>query len=159
MTVIRRPAADLATQIEAFWSVRGDGRPGTSFHEFFPDHAANLIVRLSSSGCRAALLGPATELATIERDERAEYLGVRFRTGFAPALADVTPSELTDAHVELTGLPGVRLDELAERLFAATDAASRQATLEDLVRRAPLLVRSARARQVAGLVDARAGQL
>ena len=59
---VRRPAADLASRIELFWSVRGDGRPGTAFHEFFPDHGANLVLRLSSSGCRLVLLGPVTDM-------------------------------------------------------------------------------------------------
>jgi AraC-like DNA-binding protein len=159
MLVIREPAADLATRIEMFWSVRGDGRSGTSFHEFFPDNSSNLVFRLSSSGCRLVLLGPVTDRAAVERDDRAEYFGVRFRTGHTPALADVRPSELTNAHVELTVLAGVRVDDLAERLSSRTDVASRQLILEDLLRRAPPLVRSVRAQQLAALIDAHGGRL
>ena len=139
--------------------MRGDGRPGTAFHEFFPDHAANLVLRLSSSGCRLVLLGPVTDMASVERDERAEYLGVRFRPGHAPALADVSPSELTNAHVEPARIAGLHVDDLAGRLSARTDLASRQLVLEDLLRRAPLLVRSERARQAATLVDVHGGRL
>ena len=159
MVAIRAPSADLAARIDAFWSVRGDGRAGTSFHEFFPDAGANLILRLSPSGCRLVLLGPVTDLAAVERDERAEYLGVRFRTGQTPALADVRSSELTNAHVELSALGGVRVDDLAERLSSRTDLASRQLVLEELLRRSSPLVRSARARQLAALVDARGGHV
>jgi AraC-like DNA-binding protein len=159
MLVIREPAADLAARIEMFWSVRGDGRSGTSFHEFFPDASSHLIFRLSSSGCRLVLLGPATEMASVERDERAEYFGVRFRSGHTPALADVLPSELTNAHVELMALEGVRVDDLAERLVSRADLASRQIVLEELLRRPPPLVRSARARQLAMLADAHGGRL
>lgn len=159
MVLTREPAADLASRIDRFWSVRGDGAPGTSFHEFFPDGSSNLIFRLSSSGCRLVLLGPATDLAAVERDRRAEYLGVRFRTGHTPALADVTPSELTNAHVELTRLGGVRVDDLAERLFSHASPESRQRALEELLRRAPPLVRSERARQLGALLDARGGRV
>jgi AraC-like DNA-binding protein len=159
MLVVREPSADLASRIEMFWSVRGDGRCGTSFHEFFPDPGSNLILRLSSAGCRLVLLGPVTEMAAVERDDRAEYFGVRFRTGHTPALADVSPSELTNGHVELTGLKGVPVDALAERLSSCTDLTSRQLVMEDLLRRAPPLVRSARARQLGTLVDAHAGRL
>jgi AraC-like DNA-binding protein len=159
MVDVRLPASDLATRVDAFWSVRGDGRAGTSFHELFPDHGANLILRLSPAGCRAVLLGPSTDLAAVERDGQAEYLGVRFRTGQVPALADAGPAELTNAHAEVTRVAGVGLDQLAERLASAPDLALRQRILEDLLRRVPPLVRSTRARQVAALVESRGGRV
>lgn len=159
MLVVRRPAADLVSRIETVWSVTGEARAGTSFHELFPDGGASLVIRLSPAGCRAVLLGPVTELATIERDDRAEYVGVRFRTGQAPALGDATPRELTNAHVELDRIQGLRLDDLAERLSATSDAGARQRVLEDLLREAPPLVRSARARRVAALLEGHGGRL
>jgi hypothetical protein len=48
MLVVRPPAPDLATRVEAFWSVRGDGRVGTSFHELFPDHGATCSGRMEA---------------------------------------------------------------------------------------------------------------
>jgi AraC-like DNA-binding protein len=159
MAKFAQPAPDLADRVDLFWSARGDGGPGTSFHELFPDSGANLVLRLSPAGCRAVLLGPVIELATVERDRRAEYLGVRFRTGRAPALADVRSSELTDGHVELDAVLGVRLDDLAERLVACPDFTARRRILEELIRGAPPLVRSARARRLAGRVEAEGGRL
>ena len=159
MVAFRAPAPELAGTVELLWSVRGDGGPGTAFHEYFPDPSATLIVRLSPSGARAVLMGPATALATVERVAGAEYLGVRFRVGQTPALADVLPAELPDAHVELGGLGGLGLDDLAERLLAAPDLAGRLRLLQGLLRRAPPLTRSARARRLAALVDAHGGRL
>jgi AraC-like DNA-binding protein len=159
MLVVRPPSADLASRIDAFWSVRGDGRAGTSFHEFFPDASANLVFRLSPAGCRLVLVGPVTELAAVERDGQAEYLGVRFRPGQAPALADVGALELTNAHAEVIRVAGLGIDDLGERLLRTPDLPSRQLILEALLRRAPPQVRSARARRAAALVDAHGGRL
>ncbi|MGC3996900.1 MAG: helix-turn-helix transcriptional regulator [Anaeromyxobacter sp.] len=160
MFLVRPPAEELTSRVEAFWSLRGEpGDGGRAFHEFFPDPAAHLILRLSSAGARLVLLGPVTALAAVERDGAAEYLGLRFRAGQAPALADVLPAELTDAHLELTRLGGLQVDDLAEALARQADPAARQRLLEQLLLRAPPLVRSARARRAAALVEARAGQL
>lgn len=159
MFVIARPAADLATRVEMIWSRSDDGTSGTAFHEFFPDSSANLIFRWSSAAARLVLLGPVTEQAAVELDGRSEYLGVRFRTGQAPQLSELSPLELTNAHAELTSLGGVSLDELSERLAAARDLPARQAIIEELIRDAPPLARDDRGRWAASLVEARRGQL
>ena len=98
------PAPDLAGQIDLCWSAGAPGGARTSLHEFFPDAGVHLVLRLSRAGCRLVLLGPTTELASVERAAGAEYLGIRFRAGQAPRLADVRSSELTDGFVELTRL-------------------------------------------------------
>jgi AraC-like DNA-binding protein len=159
MLVVARPAADLAGRIEMIWSRGPDATPGRAFHEFFPDSSANLIFRWSSAGARLVLLGPVTEQAAVELDGGSEYLGVRFRTGQTPLLANVLPAELTNAHVELTSLGGISLDLLAERLSSASDMPSRQLVVEDLVRGARPLARDVRGRRAASLVEAHGGQL
>jgi AraC-like DNA-binding protein len=160
MSTFSLPAPDLAHRIDLHWSSSPDGSPGTAFQEFFPDSGVHLVFRLSSSGCRAVLLGPTTERACVELDRRAEYLGIRFRTGQAPRLADVRCSELTDRHVELTRIGGIPVEAVAERLRAAPDLASRQRVLEEVVRGevTPLLA-DARCRRAALLLDARGGAL
>lgn len=159
MFIAARPAPDLTSRIEMIWSRSADGTSGTAFHEFFPDCSANLILRWSSRGARLVLLGPVTEQAAVELDGRSEYFGVRFRTGQAPQLADVLPSELTNAHVDLTSIGGVSVDLVAERLSAAPDLGSRKLVIEQLVRGAPLLARDARACRVASLMERHGGRL
>jgi AraC-like DNA-binding protein len=119
----------------------------------------SLVMRLSPSGSRMVLLGPAAEKASVELDAGAEYLGVHFRTGQAPRLADATPSELTNAHVEVTRVGGERADTLAERLCALPDLASRQRVLEELLRPLPPLTRDERCRRAALLLESRGGLL
>lgn len=51
MMVIGKPAPDLAQQIEMCWSVTGEGS-GRAFYEILPECNVNLIIRISSSGCR-----------------------------------------------------------------------------------------------------------
>lgn len=142
-----------------FWSIPAGSGPGTAFHEMYPDGGANLVLRLSPTGCRAVLLGPATEKASVEVDEDAEYLGVRFRVGEAPRLSDVPPAELTDRHADLAHLGGVGIDALGERLLSLRELGARQRLLETLLLPAPPLVRDERARRAARLLEARGGQV
>jgi AraC-like DNA-binding protein len=160
MSTITFPAPDLASRVDLCWSAGGEGTGGTAFRELFPDSGAHLIVRFSSSSARMVLLGPATEKVNVELDEGAEYLGVRFRTGQAPRLADVRASELTNRVVELTRLGGERIESVAERLRASPDRASRQRFLEELLRReTPPLVRDERCRRAALLLEDHGGRL
>lgn len=157
--IVKAPAMDLAARIEGFWVLQGNGQARHSFHEFFADGSANLILRLSSSGCRAVLLGPVTTWAAVERDQRAEYLGLRFRLGQAPALTDASAAGLTNSCVDLSRIGTIHVDDLAERLLNERDPSARQRFLEQLVRPLPFLVRSARARKVASVVDCDNGAL
>ena len=92
MSTITFPAPDLSAQIDFCWSVTGDAAGGAAFHELLPDSGVHLVVRLSSSGGRMVLLGPATEKASVELDRGSQYFGIRFRTAQAPRLADVRAS-------------------------------------------------------------------
>ncbi len=158
--VFSAPAPDLAERIDLCWSAGAVPGAGTSRHEFFPDAGVHLVLRLSRAGCRLVLLGPTTELATVERAPGAEYLGIRFRAGQAPRLADVRSAELTDGLVELTRLGGASIDSLGERLVELPDHAARQRALEVLVRRSTRpLVEDPRARRATLLLEARPGRL
>jgi AraC-like DNA-binding protein len=160
MVLVGTPAPDLATRVDLFWSApSAPGEGGTGFRELFPASGLTLVIRLSPTGSRAVLLGPATEKASVELDRRAEYLGVHFRTGQAPRLADVAPSELANGHEEVARVGGERVDSVADRLLALPDLASRQLVLEELLRAIPPLVRDERCRQAALLLESRGGQL
>lgn len=159
MSTLTLPAPDLARQIDVCWSVEA-GKGGKAFREFFPDAGAHLVIRFTSSSARAVLLGPATEKLNVELDEGADYLGIRFRTGQAPRLADVRASELTNRFAELTRLGGERVETVAERLRAATDGGARQRLVEVLLRRElPPLVADERCRRAAQLLERHGGRL
>ncbi|WP_242393964.1 helix-turn-helix transcriptional regulator [Anaeromyxobacter oryzisoli] len=163
--VFDRPPAHLARRIDLLWSASGDGAPGgprgaTTLHDFFPDAGVHLVFRRSPEGCRAVLLGPATERATIERATGAEYLGIRFLAGQAPRLADVRSSDLTDGLVEVTRLGGVPVEEVADRLSALPDVGSRRRALAELAGgQDRSLVEDVHCRRGALLLEARRGQL
>lgn len=160
MVLLGLPSPALARRIDLLWSVpRSPGEPGTTFRELFPASGMGLVMRLSPSGSRTVLLGSASERASVELDPGAEYLGVHFRTGQAPRLADVHPFELTNGHAEVTRIGGERADSLADRLMALPDLASRRRVLEELLRALPPLVRDERCREAALLLESRGGRL
>lgn len=159
MLVIRNPAPDLARQIEMCWSVTNAGGKGTAFYEIFPDSNVSLVFRFSSSRCRMALLGPSTEKACVEIDEGSDYFCIRFRPGQAPCLADVHPAELINSYVDLSQIRGTSIDSLAERLHSLPDPVSRQLVMEELLRGSLPLVRDARCRRAAALLDSHGGRL
>jgi AraC-like DNA-binding protein len=149
---------DPTGRIDLCWTATGAGGAGTTRHEFLPDAGAHLVFRLSPSGFRAVLLGPATRRAALERAGGAEYLGVRFRAGQAPRLADVRSSELTDGFADLASLAGEPVDAIGERLLALPDDAARQRALLALVARAEEpLVEDPRCRQATRLLEAARG--
>jgi AraC-like DNA-binding protein len=152
------PAPDLASQVDFVWSFQG-GR-GRRHHELLPDGGVHLVLRLAPDRTRAALLGPATGRRAMEVAPGAEYLGVRFRVGRAPRLADLRAVELTDGAVELARLAGRAVDSLGDELLSTADPARRQALLEAVLRRPlPPLVADRRCRTGAALLDARAGRV
>ncbi|QRN98005.1 helix-turn-helix transcriptional regulator [Archangium violaceum] len=159
-SVLTPPPPELSGQIDLCWATSGCTGAGTSFHELLPDAGGHLIFRHSPRGCRLVLLGPTTERATVEREAGAEYLGIHFRPGQVPRLADVRSSELTNGFVELTRLGGMPIDSVAERLRALPDLASRQRALAELLRgEAPPLVTDARCRRATRLLEAHGGRL
>jgi AraC-like DNA-binding protein len=158
--VLALPSPGLSSQIDLSWAAPGSVGVGTTLHEFFPDAGVHLIFRHSPRGCRAVLIGPATERASVEREAGAEYHAIRFRAGQAPRLADVRSSELTNGFVELTHLGGLPIESVAEQLRLLPDLASRQRALTELMRGvAPPLVADARCRRATLLIEAHGGQL
>jgi len=146
--------------VDLVWGAAASRREGTSLHEFFPDAGVHLVFRRAPGGCRAVLLGPTTERATVERAGDAEYLGVRFLAGQAPRLADLPSAALTDTSVDLEHLGGVPLPEVERRLAALPSLSARCHLLAELAcREARPLVEDAACRRRARLLEAREGQL
>ncbi|QGV82504.1 helix-turn-helix domain-containing protein [Streptomyces ficellus] len=103
------------------------GGPAAPF-SVLPDGCMDL---LWSDG-RLYVAGPDTR-AYVPDDPGAEYAGVRFAPGDAPALLGVPAHELRDRRVDLAALwPGARVRGPAARIGEATD---RAAALEDLALR------------------------
>lgn len=159
MVFFGKPAPDLERQIDMCWFAVSEGRSGKAFYESLPDGNVDLLFRFSSSGCRAFLIGPAREKATVEIDEACDYFQIVFRPGQAPCLADVHPADLADSYVELPKILGESVDSLGERLISLPDFASRQQLVEELMRRERPLVRDERCRQATALVEVCAGRL
>ncbi len=158
MVYLGKPAPDLAPQIEMCWCAGGN-EEGRAFYEVVPDGNTNLIFRFSPSGCRLTVLGPRTEKASVEIDEGADYFCLSFRSGQAPRLADVHPTELIDRYIELPSLRGERVDSLADRFLSLSDPTARQFIMEELVRGMLPLVRDERCRKAAALLSAYGGKL
>jgi AraC-like DNA-binding protein len=164
MVLLGLPSPALAPRIDLVWAVpRATAAPSreraTTFREFLPSSGMSLIMRLSPSGSRMVLLGPAAEKASVELDPGAEYLGIHFRTGQAPRLVDAAPSQLTNAHVEVTRIGAVAAGSLAERLWSLAELAPRRRVLEELLLALPPLARDERCRRAALLLESRGGAL
>jgi AraC-like DNA-binding protein len=105
------------------------------------------------------LIGPSTEKACVEVDGASEYIGIRFRAGQTPFLADISPAELKNSHAELSHIQDVSIESLAERMLALPNASVRQQVMEDMVRGIQPMVCDDRCRQAADLLEAHGGRL
>ncbi len=130
------PAPDLRNQIEMCWIVdpHANGHSHVIHrHEVFPSSGMDLVFRFSEGGARMVVLGPRTQRATVELDSSATYMGVRFRTGRALQLADITPQEVLNAKVEIDRIRGVDIGLVAEQLADKKHTAKAE-HLENLLR-------------------------
>ena len=159
MVVTKKTGQDLAQRIDTSWSVTNRGKKEILAFEVLPDGVAKLIFRFSDSGCRMVLIGPSTEKASVEIDGASEYIGIRFRAGQTPYLADITPAELVNNHAELSHFQGVPIESLAERMLALPNSSERRRVMEDMVRGLRPLVRDDRCRLAADLLEAHCGRL
>jgi len=158
MFLVRPPSRDLAGVVEFCWSAAATAGSGTALRQLFPGSATDLVLRLSPHGCRMALLGPATRAAAVETHGPSHYLGIRFRTGQTPLVADIRPRELVDSREILDSLAGERVDSLADRLLSLADHAARQRVLEDALRGLRPMVEDERVRRAALLLDRHGGR-
>ncbi len=159
LSQLKKPPPDLADRIEISCIREGRVGLGRSFFEVLPDSGVSLVFRLSPRGSRLVLMGQATEQASIEVDETADYFYMRFHPANVPLLGDIHPAELIDAHVDLPRLQGFSIDSLADYLLSLPDPASRHRVMEGLMRQAPPLIRAPRCRQAISLLQSSRGQL
>ncbi len=120
------PPARLTPVVGCVWTQRvgesiGDvSGGGVTFEQpILPDACLDLVV--SEQGIRVA--GPATTVVTARMTPGSVTVGVRFRTGVAPAVLGVAASELRDRTVPLVDLWGRSASALVERCDTAAPEA------------------------------------
>ncbi len=146
----------LASHVECLWVQRiGDG-DGIYAQPVLPDGCIDIV----ALGDDVLLAGPATRSTTLHLEPGALTVGVRFRTGAAPALVGVSAVELRDADHPLEDVWGRAGATFAARVVEQED---RQARLNVMVD--TLLGRLELARDVdpvgvdiAGLLDQNPGR-
>lgn len=131
------PPGDLSEDVQVLWFGGGSPEPGIVHREIIPDGNTDVLVGVSPADCRIHLFGPATRRAIMASPPDTFFFGLRFHPGMAPALADVSPADLTDSCLELDGLFGRSRDELGERLAAAPDRHEAMLYLREMLRASP----------------------
>jgi AraC-like DNA-binding protein len=159
MLTLIPPSPDLGWLLHPCLCLRGAAGGGHVFHAVSPDYAFRLVLRLSAGDFRLALLGPSTRIASVEVDQAADYLALRFRAGQGPGVAGVASGALLDRAVDVKELAGVPAQDLAARLLARPGPEERLRLVEGLLRQVPPLVRDARCRQAAALLEEHDGGL
>ena len=123
------PCAALRPYVECFWSwLSASPAPDTSFHRVLPDGCMDIVFNFGESWAGS---NPSGELANFDKSyvvgtmtrpllvglgNRAEFLGVRFRPGKAPAFLRLSADELTDRSASLDNLWGRTGKTLEARL-------------------------------------------
>ncbi|HYJ71035.1 MAG TPA: helix-turn-helix domain-containing protein [Actinomycetota bacterium] len=121
------PPRALAPYVECLWLHRlGDG--GGPYHQpVFPDGRADVV----AVGDEVRLAGPATRSTTLRLAPGTRTVGVRFRSGAAPALVGASAVDLRDRDVALDDVWGRAGAELAARVAEAPDWQARLRVMVD----------------------------
>jgi AraC-like DNA-binding protein len=120
------PAA-LAPWVECLWVHRVAAGDGLYEQPVFPDACVDVV----ALGDEVTLAGPATRPTTLRFPRGTLTVGVRFRTGAAPALVGASAAELRDQDLTLDDLWGRLGAELADRVADASGWRDRLAVLVD----------------------------
>ncbi len=146
------PCAPLRPYVECFWSwLSASPVPDTSFHCVLPDGCMDIVFNFgepwagsSPSGelanfDKSYVVGAMTRPLLVGLGNRAEFLGVRFRPGKAPAFLRLSADELTDRSTALDNLWGRTGKTLEARLAELPNLQRKIAELEqELLRRLAL---------------------
>jgi AraC-like DNA-binding protein len=150
------PPRALAPYVGCLWVHRLGDLDGAYHQPVFPDACVDVV----AMGDEVLLAGPATRSTTLRLQPGTVTVGVRFRTGAAPALLGSGAAELRDVDVALDELWDRAGAELASRV---REAPRWQARLEVMV--AGLLARLGQARTldpvgtgIAGMLAQRPGR-
>lgn len=117
------PGAGRRAGIECFWT---GGRSGEPHYEILPDGCVDVVFEFAPAGNRTLLFGTTTRSTPFAVAPDAEYFGLRFHPGCAPAALPARPAEIADRHEDLPDFLGL----CADRLRDAGTAAARRALLE-----------------------------
>jgi AraC-like DNA-binding protein len=120
------PAA-LAPWVDCLWVHRVAAGDGLYEQPVFPDGCVDLV----ALGDEVTLAGPATRPTVLRFPRGTLTVGVRFRTGAAPALVGASAAELRDRDLPLDDLWGRPGAELADRVAEAPDGRARLGVLVD----------------------------
>ncbi len=120
------PAA-LAPWVECLWVHRVAAGDGLYEQPVFPDGCVDVV----ALGDDVVLAGPATRPTTLRFPRGTLTVGVRFRTGAAPALVGASAAELRDQDVALDALWGRPGAALGARVVEAPGWQARLGVLVD----------------------------
>jgi AraC-like DNA-binding protein len=120
------PAA-LAPWVECLWVHRVAAGDGLYEQPVFPDGCVDVV----ALGDEVTLAGPATRPTTLRFPRGTLTVGVRFRTGAAPALVGASAADLRDHDLALDDLWGRRGAELGGRIVDTPGWRERLAVLVD----------------------------
>ena len=116
------PGAARLAGVECFWI---GGRSGDPHFEILPDGCIDVVFELAPARSRVLLFGTTTRSTAFAVAPEAEYFGLRFQPGCAPAALPVRPAEIADRHEDLPDFMGIGADQLRD----AGTATARRALL------------------------------
>ncbi len=131
---IGQPSLAMNSKVDIYWSKFGSGMDRISRYEIFPDFSVKLVFRFSlRKPSRMVLIGPITEVSTIETDESSDYFGVRFQPGWIPDLKSYRVTDIIDSYAEIQEFCGRSVPELGIEMARKTTHCERQNLMEDLL--------------------------
>lgn len=117
------PGAARLAGFECFWI---GGRSGEPHYEILPDGCMDVVFEFAPARNRVLLFGTTTRSTAFAVAPEAEYFGLRFQPGCAPAALPARPAEIADRHEDLPDFLGIGADQLRD----AGSAPARRALLE-----------------------------
>jgi AraC-like DNA-binding protein len=119
-------APELDDLVACVWAARFADSGEPHVERVIPDGCIDLIYTEGA----LIVAGPDTHGVALHPAARAEFAGLRFRPGVAPALLGVPASELVDQRVDADCLLGASARRILEQLEAAGSRRARAAVLE-----------------------------
>jgi AraC-like DNA-binding protein len=139
-----KPAAPLSEFVDLFWFWEGYCVPHVK-ERHLPGGTLSLAINLSEDAVRvyshndpnyfhqfrgSVISGAQSKFSIIDTSCQTTNIGVRFKPGGAFPFFNLPLGELSDLHVSLETVWGVRADELRERLLEARTPGAKFRTLE-----------------------------
>ncbi len=133
---ISHPCGELEHLVDTYWSIIGNRDVGgIERFEIFPDSSVKLVLRYSTKASRLVLIGPLTEVSTIEVDLASSYFGIRFLPGQSIYVDNLNVKDITDTHIDLFNLGTHSLEELAGALMDVSSHEDKQLIVEQVLKK------------------------